>query len=137
VSQKESGACYSLTGIQLQTRRQIEYDALTACMNILVYCATGDQLAKQYLSIAQLFQSALSAADIMFDSETKPDMLSTTSDSIIIDVSPQAYDWSTTTQYWSIDPIFQPFAFNPFNSIHPSTWSLLDGESQERRYCIA
>lgn len=108
VSQKESGS--RLTGVQLQTRRQMEYDALTACMNILAYCATEDQLAKQYLSIAQLFKSALSAVDV-----------TTTPDSIIVGEFSQAYDWSTTTQCWY--PICQPSTFNPFESIHHGTWS--------------
>jgi hypothetical protein len=122
VSQKESGARYSLTGAQLQTRRQVEYDALTACMNILAYCATEDQLAKQYLSIAQLFQGALLATDVIFDSETKPDTFSITSDSKIVGVSPQAYDW-TTAQYWFIDPICQPLSFITSEPIHHGTWS--------------
>jgi hypothetical protein len=73
----------------------MEYDAITTCISTLAYCAMEDQLAKQYLSIAQLFQSALSAAGVTFDSETKPDMLSTTSDSITVGVSPQSRDWSS------------------------------------------
>jgi hypothetical protein len=80
----------------------MDHDGLTACMSILAYCATEDQLAKQYLSIARVFQSALSAVDINPHPETKQEALPTPSDSETVGPSPQDYHCSPSL--WSTFP---------------------------------
>jgi hypothetical protein len=47
----------------------MEHDGLNACMNILAFCATEDELASRYLSIAIVFQNALSTLPITSDLE--------------------------------------------------------------------
>lgn len=86
----------SLTGALLQARRQIEHNGLTACMNILAYCATVDPLAKQYLGITKVLQNALSAVDVRLLPENVPEPFPTISDTETVDLSPQAYDCSAS-----------------------------------------
>ena len=94
VSQKESVARYNFTGAQLQTRRQTEQDGLAACVNVLAYCAIEDKLAKQYLSIAKLFQKAMLATDVELLTAVNPHGVPTTmSHSTSVGLSPQAYDY--------------------------------------------
>jgi hypothetical protein len=83
-----------MVGAQLHARRQMEHDGLNACMNIMAFCATEDQLAGHYLSIANVFQNALSTANVKLQPETTPETFLTTSDAEAIDPSPHYYDYS-------------------------------------------
>jgi hypothetical protein len=96
LSQKAFASRFNLTGAQLQARRQIEHNGLTACMNTLAYCATEDPLAKQYLSFAEVFQSALSAADVELQPETHPEGFPTALDTESVNLSPSTYDYSAS-----------------------------------------
>lgn len=85
-----------MVGAQLQARRQMEHDGFNAGMNIIAFCATEDQLASHYLSIAKVFQNALSTANVRLQPETTPEAFPTTSDTEVIDPSPHYYDCSAS-----------------------------------------
>jgi hypothetical protein len=79
------------------------HDGLTACMSILAYCATEDQLAKQYLSIARVFQNALSVANVKPHPETKQEVLAIPADTETVGPSPR--DYGCSPPLWSTLPV--------------------------------
>jgi hypothetical protein len=74
----------------------MEHDGLNACMNIMAFCATEDQLASHYLGIAKVFQNALSTVNVKLQPEIAPGTFPTTSDSEAVDPSPHYYDCSAS-----------------------------------------
>src|SRR5947209_887130 len=80
----------------------MEHDGLNACMNILAFCATEDQLASHYLSIAKVFHNALSVINVKLQPETAAGTFPTTSDSEAVDLSPHDYDCSASN--WPAPP---------------------------------